>query len=65
MLPNQKKIEWLQAEWLKRPKELRQTESHILLFKSEVQQRNPVMLNLRGVSGDVYQFLKTILEVGN
>lgn len=62
MTRNQHKIEQLQALWFKRPKALRCTETHILMFKNDVAKTNPVLLNLYGLNGDVYGFLKTVLQ---
>lgn len=65
MNANQHKIDWLQREWLKRPRELRRTENHILMFYAEIRKENSALLNLKGVRGDVAAYLKEILELSH
>ena len=63
--PSQQKIELLQREWLKRPREKRKTENDILMFYVELRKDNSALLNLVGVGGDLYAYLKTILELNH
>ena len=63
MSNKQSKIDRLQQEWLKKPREERKTEEHILIFYAEMKRHHPALLRIEGVTGDTYQYLKTILEL--
>ena len=57
-------IERIQREWHKRKREDRLSETHVLMFYAEQMRKNPSLLKVSGVKGDVYQYLKTICKFG-
>ena len=63
-MKNDHKIELILREWYKRSLLERQNEGDVHLFYAYLSKNNSALLNLNGINGDVYQFLKTVCKLG-